>query len=205
MKIAASISWSLVVSLFLAGCASQSIRVTEAFTDITQGYEKKRNMSKTEAREVLEKFLIAQYPPIDSRRGAVFLPDTRYPVFNSIDEKGYTLNQLYPIVDSKNRSDEIPATSWAPGSVKITTYWHWGHDGPLRVMFANVAGIAVKHRTDDMSKKSYDSVSLIYDNGERGAYWLLGQPVWRHLDRPLQIPDGDEVLSAFLALCPNVK
>jgi hypothetical protein len=188
----------LVASIALAGCQPKS-NFTENTTDITQGYEHKRAMSKNEAEQILGKYLSARYHSLDSYPGVS--NNLRYKVFHSIDENGFTLDVSHVEIDSRYTAVVREATPGSPGVVEHS--WHWEGDGSVRVMFANVNRITfvylINSQTQQPSKKN---VRLIYDNGETGDYWGPFRSDGSASDNELSEAD---VLSALLALCPNVK
>jgi hypothetical protein len=213
------ISGVLLVIMSLTGCVSNTPNTIQ----ITQGYEQKRVISKTEALHTLSSILSTAYPPIEPNpKPPKFLPgggfsniDANRKVFDSLDENGYVYHIERRFIEaqagnygSKEYSfsyvyDKVINSITVGNQIEITyeryyitNYFHFEASPPIHVMFSDVA------RIESAKLKGYaDEVDLFRADGSEITFY---QKNYSDEQQRKWFPEPD-FLSALLTLCSNVK
>jgi hypothetical protein len=197
--------WIVVASIFVTSC----ITTPTPPIQITQGFEMKRNLSKTEAEHILEFFYRAQYPPFGSTytnttstysyekygshvtetdtfngvRPNTYASGGAYAAFESIDENGFVCSVMPCVYDSTS----------AGGMT-----WHFERAKTVHVLFADIKQLEL-FEGDYVILRGNTGSSIGDCKPFKDGYFSIDA---------FTINDPDQrrnVLSAFLALCPNVK
>jgi len=192
-----------------------------ATVQITQGFKMKSDMSKAEALKILSSFLSQQYEPqLDP--GIIEDHLNQY-VFDSIDENGCAYHWLTYVKDAQNGyygSKEYTGTNITSkhyGGLLHDTgvitggytiyhftpfYFHYETGQPIHVNFADVTRIETRQAVLPQVGRIDNEimVCLLSDTGS-----ILDSSILLY---PFGDPTGEyqaKIISALLALCPNVK
>jgi hypothetical protein len=177
-KFAKSLAAFLCLAL-ISGCVS--------YIPITQSYASKHNMSKAEALALLEQTLRNHpFPHAEMHLGADFSSDRR---LASIDANGYSYMQATGRVG--------PATTTSTPYMTTKTWKAAGMVGTPPIRFADVTQLKAMPSLST-GRKRPRALSLLLLLGNNGKTLDQIELFTRDIN-------ADEVISALLTLCPNVR
>ena len=143
-----------------------------------------RNVSKAEALQVLSSFLSNLYPPPEICRLDFKPINFTEESFDSIDENGYRINVWHAVIDDVHGN---------------TGHWHWEKNlcDDENLKFSDVTRIQISYQHALFFKWVCPvRFELLSDTGSIMNHNCNGG---------MSEERRDEILSALLALCPNVK
>jgi len=154
---------------------------------ITQNYEEKRSMSKNEAVQILR-----------ANIGTVGIPGS-YCTLDSIDENGIVYEQSVKVIDKQTVPARLPYAYQAT----VITYYHM-ENPHYHLMFSDIHKILrvyTKFRADSQVGSKSKPVGVLCCYTNPNPY----RPCSDISFRPSDQKNADDVISALLILCPNVK
>jgi len=169
----------LLSCIFAAGCETTQPPQEYVSTQITQAYEKKRNMSETEAVQVLQRYLMNEASSPGYFEQNLF----------SIDTNGY-------VRTSSSRQTDATHSQLTGQYLYTTESYHFNHL-TKHLMFADVTRIEITARTRTFVAVELSSIKA---DGRGSDFIYLTQSKFKPLGQ-----QTEELLSALLTLCPNVK
>jgi hypothetical protein len=187
-KIGGLLVWIGIGCLFAAGCSTP--------VPVNQQYPARRDMPKSEAVSILRSYLSGRYPPASALSDADKFKGPR--VFASIDENGFVLDKMDRVDDDKNIERDPGAPR--PDYMTVTRFRIVRRPFPDQVKFADVKAIVVKHPESDHSLNLDPCACLL---GDQDRMLDGGDSIF--VGSNDKNPKRIEILSALLALCPNVK